>query len=350
MRTFRPVLGFATLKKKGTGCLVQEDEVWLDADKGIFILADGFGGPGAGREAAVLACQTVHQFLFKEARDADATFPFIFRSFLSLAGNVLFNALIYANQKIMAFNQNKGVHVRGGSSVLAAFLDGDTLALAQAGVCTANLLRNGQSVSLVTPRSLAQLLDPFPEQPVGPALPGKQEQAKGQQQQGVAAAGFGAAESWLKQRKKRFYEKIPLMALGMNHDLEPEIIEYRVQSGDWLLLATQTLAGSLAGVAAPQLVVESLMLQLQMNHLKREQELGDLTASPRVGVEADDEKSFTAEGESRQTTRAGARGVTSEVGEVYNQQKAVEATLQDFLALAEKFECRSNLSLALIIL
>lgn len=31
---------------------------------------------------------------------------------------------------------------------------------------------------------------------------------------------------------------VPLMAMGMTEDLEPEILEFRVRPGDWLLIQT----------------------------------------------------------------------------------------------------------------
>jgi hypothetical protein len=36
-------------------------------------------------------------------------------------------------------------------------------------------------------------------------------------------------------------ERIPLMALGISHDLEPEICEFRIQRGDWVFLHTEGL-------------------------------------------------------------------------------------------------------------
>src|SRR3954469_3082915 len=83
----------------------QEDHVIAQRERGIFILADGFGGPMAGAAASKTACEEVRNFLFKEAGDRDATLPFVLRSYFSLAGNVLFNALIHANRKIAGPNK-----------------------------------------------------------------------------------------------------------------------------------------------------------------------------------------------------------------------------------------------------
>jgi PPM family protein phosphatase len=185
----------------------QEDEALAAREKGIFVVADGFGGPqGAG--AARAACEGVRSFLVKEAGDRDATMPFVLRSYFSLAGNVLFNALVHANRKVMRLNRDKGVNERGGASVLAGYIDGDLLALANAGGCAAWLFRDGGAAELVIPRTYARLCDPI--------------------------AGDGADDA-----------RIPLTALGLGEDLEPEIFEYRLRKGDWLLLHTDGVSGAL---------------------------------------------------------------------------------------------------------
>jgi protein phosphatase len=179
----------------------QEDHAICIQEKKIFAVADGFGGPGAGVEAAKQACEATRGFLEKEAGDLEATLPFVLRSYFSLAGNVLFNALIHANRKVLKLNQGKNVNEKGGSSLLAGFMDGDLVALASVGCCSAWLFREGQMRELVIPRTFARLCEPFSTEP-------------------------------------REELKAPLMAIGMAEDLEPEIVEYRIKPGDWLLLQT----------------------------------------------------------------------------------------------------------------
>ena len=190
----------ATFSSKGNRA-VQEDAFLVDREKGIFIVADGFGGAGPGAEAAKVSCESVRNFLFKEAGDLDATLPFVLRRYFSLAGNVLFNSLIHANRQVMKLNKNKNVHEKGGASVIASFVDGDLLAVANVGVCEGWLLRGGQAAQLVMPRSFGKLVDPFANE-VSEEL------------------------------------KAPLIAIGMSDDLEPEIFEYRLRPGDWLFLHT----------------------------------------------------------------------------------------------------------------
>lgn len=185
----------------------QEDFLMADASRGIFAVADGFGGASAGERAARSACEAVKGFLLKGAGDLDATLPFVLRSYFSLASNVLFNALIHANRQVLLLNGSKSVNEKGGASVVAGYVDGDLLALANVGVCTAWLYREGRGVELVVPRSYARLHDPFNENPP--------EQ-----------------------------HQIPMMAIGTAQDLEPEIIECRLKPGDCLVLHSDGVSGS----------------------------------------------------------------------------------------------------------
>ena len=63
---------------------VQEDFFEVNPKRGIFILADGFGGT-AGKKAAEITVKSVKKFLEQEAGDLDATLPFELRSYFSLA-------------------------------------------------------------------------------------------------------------------------------------------------------------------------------------------------------------------------------------------------------------------------
>ncbi|MEO5969474.1 MAG: hypothetical protein ABIQ95_06070 [Bdellovibrionia bacterium] len=195
-----PVQAISTFASKGRRP-AQEDYLLVDREKGMFIIADGFGGPVPGQQAAKTACESVQHFLYKEAGDLEATLPFVLKNYFSLAGNVLFNSLIFANKKVNALNKGKNIHEKGGASILAGFIDGDLLALANVGVCTGWLFRGGRSIELVVPRSFGRLRDPL-------------------------------------ERDSAMEYRAPLIALGMYENLEPEIVEYRITPGDWLVLNT----------------------------------------------------------------------------------------------------------------
>ncbi|MEK7691838.1 MAG: hypothetical protein AAB425_12565 [Bdellovibrionota bacterium] len=203
MNRNRRIQSLTTVMRKGARPC-QEDHLMAIDGRGLFSVADGFGGPSPGAEAAKQACDSVREYLLHEAGDRDATMPFVLRSYFSLAGNVLFNALIHANRKLMQLNQNRNVHEKGGASVVTGFLDGDLFAIANLGACSASLLRGGARTELVIPRTLGRMVH------LG---------ADGDSHSGISGG-------------------LPMTALGLVDDLEPEIFEYRVKDSDWLLLHT----------------------------------------------------------------------------------------------------------------
>jgi serine/threonine protein phosphatase PrpC len=238
-----PVRAVSTFISKGLRP-VQEDYLLMNRDKGMFIIADGFGGPVAGSQASKIACESVQHFLFKEAGDLEATLPFTLRNYFSLAGNVLFNSLIFANNRVNALNTNKNIHEKGGASVLAGFVDGDLLALANVGVCSAWLFRGGKKKELVMPRSFGRLRDPF-------ALDVQPEY------------------------------RAPLIALGIYQTLEPEIVEHRIHSGDWLVFHTN---GILSQVIAQIAIIQSYNQDLDKGALEVERYLSSIQFEDNASI------------------------------------------------------------------
>ena len=179
---------------------LQEDYFEVNPERGIFILADGFGG-SAGKLASEIVVKSVRQFLEQEAGDLDATLPFELRPYYSLAGNVLFNAVAFANQKLLKAFKGKPWQESGGASLIAGFMEGRLLAVANVGACSVFLSRSGKSKELVAPKTLARQVNPFEE---------------------GNDSGHG----------------IPLMSFGSAKQLEPEITEVEMKVGDQLCFQT----------------------------------------------------------------------------------------------------------------
>jgi len=221
MQPFNPrwIVSFSFLGNR----LIQEDYTLLDKEKGIFIIADGFGGD---EKSAQISCEAVRDFLFKKTGDSDATLSFGIKEYFSLSENILLNALIYANQKLFYFNQDKPINKRCGSSILASYLDGRWLIVASLGNCSAWLVRKNQDpVELVIPRSLARFRN-------------------------------------LKNLEEEKLD-IPLIALGILRDFHPEISAYMLQPSDCVILHTDGLSKR----------AQTQLFQLELNTLKT-QEMG----------------------------------------------------------------------------
>lgn len=135
---------------------VQEDGFFVDPSRGLFVLADGFGGRGNGDIAVKLAIQ--------EWRGAkpDPGVP----SQAWQAG--IFSEI---NKKLLQWNEKRAPGAKGGCSLIAASVSQEReLTLTSCGACSAFLLRAGAWLPLLTPQA-APRLHPgdalFPQQSIG---------------------------------------------------------------------------------------------------------------------------------------------------------------------------------------
>lgn len=178
----------------------QEDVAVVREQRQFAVLGDGFGGD-AGVFAASLACDSISEFLDLEAGDLDATLPFEIRRYLTLMGNVLFNAVAHANRRVMESFVETPIAKRGGASLIAAVVDGPNLSIASVGACRAYHVRQDGIASIVQPRSLAQAMDPTG---------------------GLAGGAY----------------ELPLVSIGTHSMLEPELIELKLVPGDGIFLCS----------------------------------------------------------------------------------------------------------------
>ncbi len=195
------VRAYGAVSDSGSVRPLNEDAYIAVPERQLFGVADGFGGNGIGDIAAKKCLEHVKYFVEHGLGDSEVTLPFIYRSYYTTGSNLVFNAFLYANQQLFSENKKKQVNGRGGASVMFAFFEGRHMTLANVGACSAFLVRRGRVQALVKPRSYNALKGVF---------------------QG----------SW--NPKYAF----PLMAMGHSNDLEPEILELKVEKGDLILLAT----------------------------------------------------------------------------------------------------------------
>lgn len=194
---------------KGAQRPINEDAVLVVPERKLFGVADGYGGNGIGDVAAKKCLEHVAYFVKNGLGDSEVTLPFVYRSYYTDGANLVFNAFLYANQKLVEENRQRHINGRGGASVLFSFLSGNKMVLASVGLCQAFLLRRGRLQPLTKGRSYNAMRGTF---------------------QG----------SW--NPKWAF----PLAAMGHAPELEPEIIELQVESGDMLVLATDGIYPRLA--------------------------------------------------------------------------------------------------------
>jgi serine/threonine protein phosphatase PrpC len=203
------IRAYGSFVDKGPARPLNEDACFIDAERLCFGIADGYGGNGVGDAAARQVLEKAAFFMKNGLGDSEVTLPYVFRSYLTDAGNLVFNAFLYANQILVDENRKRHINGRGGASALLAFATGNKMVVASCGSCQGFLVRRGRVQAITKARSY--------------------NAARGQFQ-----------GSW--NPKWAF----PLMGLGHAPDLEPEIFELQMEKGDLIFLATDGIYPRLA--------------------------------------------------------------------------------------------------------
>ena len=108
-----------------------EDSFGFDEQAGLCIVADGMGGHNGGEVASRLAVECVTTFV--KTSQPVAAWPFGFDASLSAPANLLRTAIYTANRKILDTAAQRRELSGMGTTIVAALVHGDTLAIAHVG-------------------------------------------------------------------------------------------------------------------------------------------------------------------------------------------------------------------------
>jgi protein phosphatase len=202
--------------KTDVGCVRtnNEDSFGYDAGLGIFVLCDGMGGQAAGEVASELSVTTVLSYLRQTAetgnlRKIDQTGEF------SEDAHVLWRALQAANQTIReAITADPG-RTGMGTTIVAALVRGNNVAIAHAGDSRIYLIRNNTVEQLTKDHSLVM------------------EQVR----RGLLT---------LEEAAQSPIQNIITRALGAADTVEPDLADHELVAGDTLLLCSDGLTRHLS--------------------------------------------------------------------------------------------------------
>jgi protein phosphatase len=129
-----------------TGCVRtdNEDRILMDADLGVFIVADGMGGHRHGELAAELVIATLRYYLDSSRNRRELTWPFGYNFNLSLEANRLVTGILLANRQVWRRSGDGPEYAGMGSTIAALLVDGRHAAMANVGDSRGYLFRNRQ--------------------------------------------------------------------------------------------------------------------------------------------------------------------------------------------------------------
>lgn len=123
------------------GCVRKhnEDNLLVDPELGLFVVADGLGGHAAGEVASQIVVDRVHEFI-GETIEKDRTWPLEYDVNMNFDGNRLKVALLLSDQAIVDDIKTNPERETMGSTVVAALIHDHRVTLAHVGDSRAYLL------------------------------------------------------------------------------------------------------------------------------------------------------------------------------------------------------------------
>lgn len=192
-----------------------EDAYLLDAERGLFVVADGMGGHAAGEVASRITVESIQEYLALRDDEGESTWPFGFNNRYSMEGNLLSTAIKKANERVIRAVQNRPELKGMGTTVVAALFDAERATLVHVGDSRCYLYRRGELRRLTDDHSWVQ------------------EQVN---------AGILTPEEATSHPLKNVVTR----ALGGSPNVLPDLLEVPFEAGDSFLLCSDGLTGMMA--------------------------------------------------------------------------------------------------------
>ena len=185
-----------------------------DPSLGLYVVCDGMGGGNAGEIASALAVEAIHAHLVAASCDVDLPLLDPFNHTMSAPAHRLASAIRAANDVIYRESRSRTDYAGMGTTVVAALLSEEALAIAHVGDSRLYLVRNGTIQSLTTDHS-------WVAEQILKGLITEEEAARSPRR------------------------NIVTRALGVESWVEVELAEIPIKNGDLLLLCSDGLTSAI---------------------------------------------------------------------------------------------------------
>jgi protein phosphatase len=223
--TARAALDCATLSHPGMVRSHNEDSVFVDADAGIAILADGMGGYNAGEVASGIAVNVVSNGMLPDLRSGRELSKIDVASGLTHAALLLQQKIAAANKGIYEAAQARPECAGMGTTIVTAVFCGNRVSIGHIGDSRCYRLRGEKFEQLTHDHSLLQ------------------EQ-------------IDSGQLTQEQAKYSLNKNLVTRALGIEAIVPADIVEYRVEANDIYLLNSDGLTDMVEPDAIQKIVTE----------------------------------------------------------------------------------------------
>jgi protein phosphatase len=191
---------------------VNEDSFLVDPETGFFVVCDGMGGHNAGEVASRLAVETLGGFVRASHEVEFEKIPWAYGADAGLSrdGNRIRTAIMLANQSVFEKATSSEECSGMGTTVVAALVSDDVLTVGWAGDSRCYLVRGGRMTQLTRDDSWVTA---------------------------AASEGILSAEEIERHPLRNIITK----AVGAREDIDVDILEEHLQTGDRVVLCTDGL-------------------------------------------------------------------------------------------------------------
>jgi len=182
-----------------------EDSIDCDIERGMFILADGMGGHNAGEVASALAIESIKHALY------DVLTPEIINSEIVDYNDALYESITYANTEIFEQAAENTEYAGMGTTLVMALIQADRALIANVGDSRLYVHNDSNLKQLTTDHSLVQEM---------------------------VDNGYLSEEEAYSAVSRNLITR----ALGIADEVEVDLIEHKIQSGDVFLLCSDGLS------------------------------------------------------------------------------------------------------------
>jgi protein phosphatase len=194
---------------------LNEDNLLVAPEPGLFAVCDGMGGHNAGEVASKMAIETLQSFIEKSHREKEITWPYGLDVNLSFDGNRLKTAIKLANKKVFRAADNREDYTGMGTTAVAALVSEDVITVGSAGDSRCYLVRGGKLTQLTRDDSWVS-----------------------------AALGEGILNS--DEIERHPLRNVITKAVGAKETIELDVVEQKLEPGDVVLICSDGLHAMLS--------------------------------------------------------------------------------------------------------